>query len=253
MSRPLIITAFGTSSNAFTTYTHIDKKLRQHFPEEQICWAYSSRTITSKLQALDDKEIFHPQELLENLINKGVKEAVLQSLHLFPGKEFHSLTRLANESGLNCFIGAPLLTSPQDYLDLATIIEPIVNEKNGSALLILGHGTDHPIWVAYHCLEKILNRELSQKVYVGVVEKYPDSSSIIDEIHADGVKHICILPLFLVTGMHYKRDIIGEKEDSWRSRLLKKGIALDVIDYGLGLFPGIDELICRHIKESTYQ
>lgn len=250
MTHPLIIAAFGTSSTASATYTHLDSKLKQHFSEDQIFWTYSSRKITRNLQALDCREVVHPEELLKNLVEKGVKEATVQSLHLFPGKEFHSLVRLAENSGLNCSIGTPLLTSPQDYLELGAIIKPIVNEKNASALLILGHGTDHPIWVAYHCLEKILNRHLNQKIYVGVVEKYPDSSGLIDEIHADGVNHITILPLFLVAGMHFKRDIIGPKEDSWRSRLLKKNISVDIIDCGIGLFPGIENLIYRHIKEA---
>lgn len=253
MTRPLIITAFGTSTNALDTYTHLDNKLTHHFKREQILWTYSSRIITNKLQVKENIKVMHPKELLENLANSGVKKAIIQSLHLFPGKEFHSLCRLLHQSKLNCSIGSPLLTTPQDYLELAEILRPMIHHTKAAEILVLGHGTDHPIWVAYHCLEKILNRVLDKKIYVGVVDKYPDSSRLVEEIAADGVKQICIIPLFLVAGMHFKRDIIGQKADSWQSQLMEKNIDVDVIDSGLGLFPGLDKLIIRHIEEAMTQ
>jgi len=250
MPRPLIMTAFGTSSKAFTTYDHLEEKITHRFGERQLHWTYSSRTIVKKLNLQDSSSLQHPKELLENLVSSGVRDIILQSLHLFPGKEFHSLCQLVHQYDLNCNIGLPLLTDPCDYLEFAEILRPLIEASKASDILILGHGTDHPIWVAYHCLEKILNQVLDKKVYVGVVEKFPDSSNLLHQICADKVQHLCIVPLFLVTGMHFQRDIIGENAASWRSRLLAKNIEIDIIDIGLGLMPGIERLICRHIEEA---
>lgn len=248
--RPIVFIAFGTSTKAFATYTRLDQKFRSQYPDEQIIWAYSSRMITKKLQKSGDPNIIHPKELFRKLASQGVEEVVVQSLHLFPGKEFHELCGVAQKSPLRCLIGMPLLTSPTDYRELADILKPTISATSASAILILGHGTDHPIWVAYHCLENILNTLFDKKIYVGVIDKHPDSSHLVDKIAADGIKHICIIPFFLITGMHFRRDITSQDERSWASRLEEKDITVDTIDYGLGLYPGIEHLICRHVEEA---
>ena len=57
-----------------------------------------------------------------------------------------------------------------------------------------------------------------------------------------------IIPFFLVAGMHFRRDIVGDSEFSWQSRFNKKRIAVDVIEQGLGMLPGVANIITRHIE-----
>ncbi|GAB6193878.1 sirohydrochlorin cobaltochelatase [Desulfocastanea catecholica] len=247
MKIPIIMSAFGTTSKAVATYTRLDTALRHHFPGTEIIWAYSSRMITRELHQRQESTVEHPAEVLRRLAAEGVRAVIMQSLHLFPGTEFHGLLRIAGTSPLNCTVGKPLLTSPEDYQQVGEILRPVIAERPQKAILVLGHGTDHPIWTAYYTLEKILRKKFGERIFVGVVEKFPDSAHLVEEIANRGFTRVCILPLFLVAGMHYRRDIISDSPSSWRSRLQRRNIAVESLDYGLGLYPGLEELIIRHI------
>jgi sirohydrochlorin cobaltochelatase len=250
MKTPIIMSAFGTTSKAVATYSRIDAALRDHFRQTEIIWAYSSRMITRELRERQESTVKHPEEVLHQFAAQGISTVIMQSLHLFPGAEFHGLLRIAAASPLTCAIGRPLLTGPEDYEQVGEILRPVIAERPQKAILILGHGTDHPIWTAYYSLEKILRRKFGERIFVGVVEKSPDSSHLVNEIADRGFTEVCILPFFLVAGMHYRRDIINDNPSSWRSRLQRRKINVESIDYGLGLYPGIEKIIIRHIMEA---
>jgi len=250
MKLPIIMSAFGTTSKAIATYSQLDKIIRKHFPHNEIIWAYSSKRIAQKLHDQQESTVLTPEEVLHQLARRGIEKAIVQSLHLFPGTEFHSLLKVARKSQLNCAIGMPLFTTPEDYQQIAEILQPVISVRPDKAILVLGHGTDHPIWTAYYSLEKILRKKFGERIYVGVVEKYPDTEHIVDEIDNCGFSKVCIIPLFLVAGMHYRRDIISDDAASWQSRLQNRKIEVESIDYGLGLYEGFDQLLTRHIKEA---
>jgi sirohydrochlorin cobaltochelatase len=250
MKTPIIMSAFGTTSKAVATYNRLDAALREHFPLTEIIWAYSSQIITRELHERQESTVKHPTETLRQLAAQGISTVILQSLHLFPGTEFHGLLRIAGASPLDCTVGTPLLTSPEDYHQVGEILRPVIAARPQKAILVLGHGTDHPIWTAYYSLEKILRKEFGERIFVGVVEKSPDSAHLVDEIADRGFTEVCILPFFLVAGMHYRRDIISDNPSSWQSRLQRRKIVVESIDYGLGLYPGLEKVIIRHIIEA---
>ena len=247
---PIIMTAFGTTSDAITTYSHIDQVIRGNFPAEEIVWAYSSKRVTRELQQHSNTPAIHLEEAFCQLKSRGISKVIVQSLHLFPGSEFHGIHHTTKHSGLSSVIGNPLLTAEQDYHELGNIFQPLISAGTGKAILILGHGTHHPVWTAYYCLEKILRRRFGDKIFVGVVEKSPDSNHLIHEILEHGYNEVCVIPLFLVHGMHYRRDIISDAPESWVSRLKSKGIVVNLIHQSLGLMPGVAELFVRHIAEA---
>lgn len=248
MKIPIVIVAFGTTTKAQETYQHLHRKLTQLLPEREIIWSYSSRMITKTLRDKGD-EIQNPAEVLTMLAQKGHTAAIVQSLHLFPGTEFHTLQKIAARSSLSCKTGLPLLTSPEDYENIATLLEPTITSRPERAILVLGHGTTHPSWTGYYSLEKILRKKYGNRIHVGVVEHYPDSSTLVEEI---GAKHkdVTIIPFFLICGMHYRRDIIAEDAHSWSSQLQAKGLDVEILDSGVGLLPGIEDLLVRHIMEA---
>lgn len=248
---PIVMTLFGTTADSLAVYASIEETIRRSYPDEEITWSFSSRAVTRALQA-GDKQALHLQDALAALAARGFDKAVVQSLHLFPGSEFHRLMAVTGTSGLQCSIGAPLFTSPQDYEQLGRIIEPLAGDNPAEAILVLGHGTDHPVWTAYYALEKILRRRFGNRLFVGVVEKFPASDHLPDEIAACGFTQAVIVPLFLVGGMHVRRDIVGDNESgtSWMARLRDRNIAATCYLHGLGLLPGLAELIIRHISEA---
>jgi sirohydrochlorin cobaltochelatase len=251
MKLPIIMSAFGTTSKAIATYTRLDASIRGHFPQSEVIWAYSSRVITRELHDRKESTAVHPEKVLHQLAARGISRAILQSLHLFPGTEFHSLLKTAEKSPLDCAVGKPLLTTPEDYDQVGEILRSVISKRPNKAILVLGHGTAHPTWTAYYCLEKILRKKFGDSIYVGVVEKYPDTGHLVDEIADRGYSEVCIIPLFLVAGMHYRRDIISDSASSWQSRLQSRKLVVESIDYGLGLYPGFEKIVIRHITEAA--
>ena len=248
MKIPIVIVAFGTTTKAQETYQHLDKKLTQLLPGREIIWSYSSRRITKTLQDKGIK-IQSPAKVLTMLAQQGRTAAIVQSLHLFPGTEFHTLQKITVNSSLSCRAGLPLLTSPADYDEIASLLRPLIKPRAGRAILVLGHGTTHPSWTGYYSLEKILRKKYGDSIHVGVVEHYPDSSTLVEEISSK-YKAVTIIPFFLICGMHYRRDIISDDKNSWLSQLRTKNLDVEVLDSGVGLLPGIADLLVRHIKEA---
>lgn len=248
MKTPIIMVAFGTTSDATTTYRHIDEKVKEHFPDHEVFWSFSSRIITKQLQWEEGKKAQLPEELLCRLAEQGYTSAVVQSLHLFPGTEFRSLKAVMEKAELTCIPGAPLINSPEDYTEICRVLQPFISRDSKKAALILGHGTYHPTWTAYYCLESFLRRRFGPHIFVGVVEKYPDSKHLADEISEAGYREVCIIPFFLVAGMHYRRDIVGDSASSWQGRFKKREIDIETVDRGLGLLPGFENIIIRHIE-----
>ncbi|SDP22150.1 sirohydrochlorin cobaltochelatase [Desulforhopalus singaporensis] len=256
MKTALLLTAFGTSTRAAATYDALDQKLRPLLTEFDFHWAYSSKTInrnrahggigrTSALRS--------PEQILEQLSLGQYRGAVIQSLHLFPGSEFHNLVKTARRAQLPCVAGLPLFSDPDDFHQLTQLLKPIITARPNNTILILGHGTTHPSWTSYYCLEKFFQQAFGKRIRVGVVENYPDSANLVEEIAATRTGAVTIIPLFLVAGMHFTRDIAGAGDNSWVSRLSGYGMEVETVDQGIGLLAGIEKIIVRHINQAAKQ
>jgi sirohydrochlorin cobaltochelatase len=247
MTTPCIIAAVGTSPAALATFSRLDTKIRGHFPEEEIIWSYSARVTRQKPVQNQSTGHLSPETVLQGLAARGITKAVVQSLHLLPGKEFHDLHRSLHHPGIACASAMPLLSAPEDYEELGEILRSTITARPDKAILLIGHGTAHPSWTAYYSLEKILRRKFGERIFVGALEKFPNSQSLPAEIRAAGFSEVCIIPFLLIAGMHYHRDIVGDGPASWTSRLQNTGLSVEAIDHGLGLFPGLEKIIIRHM------
>jgi sirohydrochlorin cobaltochelatase len=250
MNIPILIPAFGTTATALSTYSHLDDAIRSHFSENEIIWSYSSRVTTKKMPQPESAAHLSLEEALRQLQARQIGRAVVQSLHLLPGTEFHDLQRTVRNFGLASATGMPLLSTPDDYDAVEEILRPTITERPTKAILLLGHGTTHPTWSAYYCLEKILRRKFAERIFVGALEKFPDSRTLPAEIKGAGFTEVCIIPLLLIAGMHYHRDIVGDGQASWATRLRDNNLKVETISHGLGLFPGMERLIIRHITQA---
>jgi sirohydrochlorin cobaltochelatase len=246
MKIPIIITAFAPTDKARATYSHLDDRIRDHFSGTEIIWAYTSKLVSRQTPNPGLVDI-GPEQALRQLAARGVDKVVVQPLQLLPATEFHELRRNLVRTGMACAIGMPLLTTPGDYDEFGELWRPVITARPDKAIVILGHGTSHPAWTAYYCLENILRRRFGARIFVGVVEKFPESDELPDRIKSAGFTKVCIVPLFVVTGMHYHRDILGDGPNSWLTRLTARGLAVESMADGLGLLPGFDNIVIRHL------
>lgn len=248
---PIVIAAFGTSTKARASYSHLDAQFRDRFPGHEIIWAWSSRMIKDMGSGQAQNSVSSPHEVLTALAQQDHAWAVVQSLHLLAGHEFIRLVEETKESPIRTSIGLPLLTSPDDYQALCTSLAPLINGHPDQAILLVGHGTDHPAWSAYPALQYFMRQHFGSRVFVGVVEEcLPSSKEVIADLRAAGHKKVCVIPLLLVAGMHFHRDLAGEGKDSWLSLLSQADISVEIIEQGIGMVPAIAEMFCRHIEDA---
>lgn len=247
---PLILAASGTTSQALSTYRDIDEQVQRSFAGHPVYWAYSTRGPTQPLRESAVQAPSPPAQVLQDIASAGYRQAVVQSLHLLPGQEFHQLIAECRKSPISCHLGMPALFNYQDYQKLTDCLAPAILSRPEKAILLIGHGSHHPIWAAYLALETIFRRRFGNRIFVGVVEKNPPSESVPAEIVTAGFKQVCIIPLLVVAGMHYNRDVVSASETSWLRRLQRMSLEVESIDYGLGLQPGFNDIFLDHIKDA---
>jgi len=244
---PIILTAFGTTARAFSTYDQMDRIFRQRFPDHSIHWAYSSRMVRHALKK--KKKLKDPVETARSLAQKGYEWVVIQSLHLICGHEFDRLVTQRDEAPIRSSMGLPLLTSRKDYAAVANALSSILPRDTNQAVILVGHGTDHPAWSAYPALESILRQHHGDRIFLGVVEGYPGLDHTLDRIKAAGFKKVCLVPFMLVAGVHFTEDLTCEA-DSWQKTFERQGIEVTVVDQGIGHMEGITRIFCDHIYDA---
>lgn len=245
---PIVMAAFGTTSQALNTYSFIDTAVKRAFPGHPVRWAYTSRMVRSHMKKKHRANMKNPLQVLAELGAQGHRWAVVQSVHIICGHEFYRLVEEVQESPVRSSMGLPLLTSPGDYQDLcAAILENSV-PGNGSSSVLIGHGTDHPAWTAYPALEQML-RISGANVHVATVEGESSMEQTIDAVLSTGATHVHLIPLMLVAGVHVKEDIAGE-EDSWKQAFLDAGLKVTVEETGLGQQPAVVDVFLDHIRDA---
>ena len=101
MNVPIVIAAFGTTPTALSTYSHLDKAIRPNFAGHEIIWSYSSRLAARQLPSTEAAACIHPEEIMQQLADRGYDRVLVQPLHLLPGIEFHDLQRNFRHTGNN--------------------------------------------------------------------------------------------------------------------------------------------------------
>jgi sirohydrochlorin cobaltochelatase len=245
---PIVLAAFGTTSRALDTYSYIDAAVKQAFPDHPVRWAYTSRMVRSRMKKMHRANMKEPLQVLDELAAQGHVWAVVQSMHLISGHEFYRLLDEVKQSTVRTSIGLPLLTSPADYRQLTDVILRKGVSGNGTATVLVGHGTDHPAWSAYPALQQIIQASVAN-IYVATVEGESAMEETIEAVVQSGAERVHLMPLMLVAGVHLQEDIAGD-EDSWKSAFLDAGLEVTVEENGLGKQPAVVDIFVRHIREA---
>ena len=244
---PIVMAAFGTTSGALKTYSYINERLREHFPDHEILWSYSSRMVKDWIKKRRNIDLKHPHEVLYELKEKGYLWAVVQSLHLLCGHEFYRLVEEVKQSPVRTSIGLPLLSNPEDYEAVAQEVGSSFTHLENEATVLIGHGTDHPIWISYTAMHHFFKERYGPNLYVGVVEGHPSREDILKSIKQTGIKKVHLIPFMLVAGTHVQEDIMGDT-DSWKASFAREGITVSIETKGLGFNHRIVEIFLKHIE-----
>jgi len=250
MKTPIVMAAFGTATKAMDTYSFIDRICKRRFPDHPIYWSFSSRVLRDKSNKERNTRMQQPRDILSDLKEKGHGWAVVQSLHMMCGHEFYRLVDEVRQCDIRTAIGLPLLTEPRDYRVIADALNREFRDCRDEAIVLIGHGTDHPGWCTYVALDYLFRRNGGPPIYVGVFEEgWPTMESVVSEIQRAGFGRVRLIPFMLVAGMHFEEDMSG-KEDSYKQAFEAAGIQVNLTSRGMGFHEHIIDIFCRHIREA---
>ncbi len=248
MTIPIVIATFGTTSRAMQTYAHMDAVFKKRFAGHEIHWAYTSRMVKDRLKPVKNITPRHPHQVLEALARQGHPWAMVQSLHLTNAHEFYRLVAEVDHCGIRTSMGLPLLSAIEDYEAVVRALAPLVEKHADEAVVLVGHGTDHPSWSSYPALKSMLQQKFGAKVHVGTVENgYPDRDAVVRAVVNSGYARVRLASFMLVAGVHFEEDLAGD-QDSWKTVFEAAGIQVELEKGGLGLNQQIIEIFCRHME-----
>lgn len=255
--RGLLLVAFGTAvPEAKRAYDLIEAQVRGAFPEMEVRWAYTSRTIRVKL-AGQGKLLDSPELALARMMEEGFTHVAILSLHVIPGIEFHDLSHNARlyaqmTGGFESVqVARPLLSSREDMVRVANALlaRAPQNRKIEEALLFLGHGSaKHPSDAVYAAMSHTF-QQLASNVFVGAIQGYPSVDEILQQLSAKEIKKVTLMPLMAVAGDHVRNDMAGDKPNSWKSAIINRGIACDVIQTGIAEYKEVVDVWLDHLRD----
>lgn len=257
--KPVILAvSFGTSYNDSREKTigAVEKAIAEANPDYEVRRAFTAQTVIDILKERDNIETDNVDEAFERLVNDGVKTLVVQPTHVMSGYEYDDLVAAADaykDKFDKISIGAPLLTSDEDYSRVAdALIEDTKAYSNDeTAIVFMGHGTEHNANSTYEKLQQTFKSKNADNYFVGTVEAVPSLDDIVAAVKAGGYKKVVLQPLMVVAGDHANNDMAGDEEDSWKTVLTNEGFEVECVLKGLGEIEAVQNIYSDHVKEAA--
>ena len=253
----ILVVSFGTSyrETREKTIEAVEKAMTAAYPDYEIRRAFTSQTIINILSRRDGIKIDNVDEAMKRLVKDKVTDLIVQPTHVMNGFEYDDMMaeiKPYEKRFASIRYGLPLMISNQDFSEVTSAL--IENTRqfhaDDTAVVFMGHGTEHDANVVYHRLDGLLKTQGNERYFIGTVEAEPSIEDIIPELHSLGVKKVVLMPFMIVAGDHANNDMAGDDEDSWKSILEGDGFTATAVLRGLGEYPEIQKIFVRHAGEA---
>ena len=180
---------------------------------------------------------------------------MVQPTHVMSGYEYDDLVAVVEkyrDQFVSVAMGAPLLSSDEDY---SRVVEALCSataeqDQDGTAIVFMGHGTEHEANASYAKLQDAFNAAGKTNYLVGTVEAAPSLDDMLSAVQAGGYTKVVLQPLMVVAGDHANNDMAGNEPDSHKSILEKEGFKVDTYIHGLGENQNIRNLFVERANEA---
>ncbi|HHY03772.1 MAG TPA: sirohydrochlorin cobaltochelatase [Thermoanaerobacterales bacterium] len=250
----ILVVSFGTSyaDTRKVTIEACEEKIAASFPDYEVRKAFTSDIIIKKLKERDNIEIDNPEQALNKMKEDGFTEVIVQPLHIIPGIEYEEVLAAVDnfkDSFKEITVGRPILYGIEDYKVAVEALKQQLPELNkDQAVILMGHGTNHPANACYSCLQSVLDDE-GLSVFVGTVEGYPEIDDVIAKLKQNNIKEVTLMPYMVVAGDHASNDMAGDEEDSWKNILKKEGFVVNIYLHGLGENAGYQDIYVQRVQD----
>ena len=275
--KEILVVSFGTSFNdsRVQDIKSIEDAIQAAFPDWSVRRAFTAQIIINHIQARDGEAIDNMDQALERAVANGVKELVVQPTHLMHGAEYDEMMEalegykdkietirvaepLLGEVGSD----AAVINADKEAVAKAIVADTAADggfadaaaaAKEGTAFVLMGHGTAHVAKVTYSQMQTQMGKLGYDNVFVGTVEGEPEETAceaVIEAVKAAGYKNVILRPLMVVAGDHANNDMAGDEEDSWKSMFEADGSFDSVTAQiaGLGSIAEVQDLYVAHTQ-----
>ena len=221
--RAIVLSCFGSIIEQ-SKYEELKLKLEQKFSDSDVFLAFSSRMVLKKLNK--DKVIYKnlPQTLADVDI-LGYKNIVVSSINLFPTDEHNYIQNIADGfdsfSLANIRLSDAILTKTKETtLFLNELNQKVLKQvsKKDVANLYIIHGTprldnsgNSSVEYVFNYLQSFDNNFCCS--LEGTYPYYAIKDNLISKIKNKGFEKVQIVPLLLVSGNHFIKDMNEIKEE----------------------------------------
>ena len=219
--KAVLVVSFGTThlDTLEKTIQAIEWDIAGRMPGRVQRRAFTSGMILRRLADREGLCIDDVPRALERLAAEGFADVVLQPTHIMNGDEFDKLCAQAEPfraKFARMAFGRPLLTTLEDYRDLAAALTKILPQAEAdTAHVFMGHGTEHYANAAYCQLEYMLHDGGRTDAVLGTVEGYPGLEEVFRRLgERETVRKVVLHPLMVVAGDHAKNDLAGDEPES---------------------------------------
>ena len=257
--KELLVVSFGTSYNDSRRLTigAIESAIAEAIPAYSVRRGFTAQIIIDHVERRDGLHIDNVAEALDRAIANGVKTLVVQPTHLMHGFEYDDvvaeLAEYADAFEGGIFVGEPLLTSDDDFDRVADVMIDLLKDYDdgGTALVYMGHGTEHESNAVYARMQGILSDKGADNYYIGTVEAEPSVEDVLAAIEGKGYRRVVLRDMMVVCGDHANNDMAGDDEDSWKSLFTNAGYEVECVLEGLGQVPQIQQLYVEHAQAAV--
>ena len=275
--KEILVVSFGTSFNdsRVQDIKSIEDAIQAAFPDWSVRRAFTAQIIINHIQARDGEAIDNMDQALERAVANGVKELVVQPTHLMHGAEYDEMMEalegykdkietirvaepLLGEVGSD----AAVINADKEAVAKAIVADTAADggfadaaaaAKEGTAFVLMGHGTAHVAKVTYSQMQTQMDKLGYDNVFIGTVEGEPEETAceaVIEAVKAAGYQNVILRPLMVVAGDHANNDMAGDEEDSWKSLFEADGSFDSVTAQiaGLGSIAEVQDLYVAHTR-----
>jgi len=217
----IVLAAFGSVIEQ-EMYRALVRDVEKHFPEADVYFSFSSRMVLKALNKEKKDKYQNLPQVLADVDLMGYKRIVVASINLFPTDEHEVLLKIVE--GFNTFsmaniraTRAILHKTKETSLAIKGLDEAISEE--GRANLYIIHGVpvlDRAGLASVSYAEGLLER-LSPRNYTcsleGAYPWYAVKEGVIAQMKHDGVTRVQVVPMLLVSGNHYRKDMVEITEE----------------------------------------
>ncbi|MDR2884884.1 MAG: sirohydrochlorin cobaltochelatase [Deferribacteraceae bacterium] len=261
MKKAIMLTVFGTSTEAKITFDKLIPLVKAEYPDRDIFVPYTSGVIRNKLNKTLLEPILSPEEMLNKLKGEGYTDIAVISTLIFAGVEHDKLeatvkTFASNNKEINISYQPPILADERNILPVVETLSKHLLPN--AANIVVSHGTHdgHPVEAVYLKVAEIVE-SLYPDTYLGSIEGIPDIDDALKRATDKG--NVRFLVFMFVAGDHAENDIVSDDEDSLFSKTKAMGktpsVAWVTVDgkeriASLGLDPDYIKILMEYYKNS---